>query len=79
MGLFFNDLRILNYLNILLSQMHTPNVLIPYSIVIPTRNEEETIEEVLQGVRDMTDDLIIVDGHSYKTKSIIASFFICQI
>jgi len=44
--------------------MHTPNVLIPYSIVIPTRNEEETIEEVLQGVRDMTDDLIVVDGHS---------------
>jgi SAM-dependent methyltransferase len=35
-----------------------------YSIVIPARNEEETIGEVLRGVRDMTDDLIVVDGHS---------------
>jgi glycosyltransferase involved in cell wall biosynthesis len=35
-----------------------------YSIVIPARNEEETIGEVLRDVRDMTDDLIVVDGHS---------------
>ena len=35
-----------------------------YSIVIPARNEEETIGGVLLGVRDMTDDLIVVDGHS---------------
>jgi dolichol-phosphate hexosyltransferase len=35
-----------------------------YSIVIPARNEEQTIGEVLRGVRDMTDDLIVLDGHS---------------
>jgi dolichol-phosphate hexosyltransferase len=35
-----------------------------YSIVIPARDEEETIGEVLRGVRDMTDDLVVVDGHS---------------
>ena len=35
-----------------------------YSIVIPARNEEETIGDVLRGVREMTDDLIVVDGHS---------------
>lgn len=35
-----------------------------YSIVVPARNEEGTIGEVLRGVRDMTDDLIVVDGHS---------------
>lgn len=35
-----------------------------YSIVVPARNEEETIGEVLRGVRNLTDDLIVVDGHS---------------
>jgi len=39
-------------------------VSVPYSIVVPARNEEKTIEEVLHDVRDMTDDLIVVDGHS---------------
>jgi len=38
--------------------------LAPYSIVVPARNEEETIGEVLLVVRGMTDDLIVVDGHS---------------
>lgn len=37
---------------------------ISFSIVVPARNEEETIGEVLHSVRDMTDDLIVVDGHS---------------
>src|SRR5437667_7131801 len=35
-----------------------------YSIVLRERNEEETIGDVLRGVRDMADDLIVVDGHS---------------
>src|SRR6516225_7765948 len=35
-----------------------------YSIVVPARNEEKTIEAVLHTVRCMTDDLIVVDGHS---------------
>ena len=39
-------------------------VSIPYSIVVPARNEEETIGDVLQVVRGMTDDLIVVNGHS---------------
>jgi len=44
---------------------------IPYSIVIAARNEEETIGEVLRGIRNLTDDLIVVDGHSSdKTVSI---------
>lgn len=36
----------------------------PYSIVVPARNEEQTIGDVLRLVRPMTDDLIVVDGHS---------------
>lgn len=39
----------------------TPNF---YSIVVPARNEEATIGDVLRSVRDMTDDLIVVDGRS---------------
>jgi glycosyltransferase involved in cell wall biosynthesis len=35
-----------------------------YSIVVPARNEEATIEEILNGVRHLTDDLIVVDGNS---------------
>jgi glycosyltransferase involved in cell wall biosynthesis len=35
-----------------------------YTIVVPAKNEEETIGEVLRGLRSLTDDLIIVDGHS---------------
>src|ERR1044071_4510468 len=35
-----------------------------YTIIVPAKNEEETISEVLRGLCSMTDDLIIVDGHS---------------
>ena len=37
---------------------------LPYSIIVPAKNEEETIADVLSAVRDMTDDLIVIDGHS---------------
>ncbi len=37
---------------------------LPYSIVVPARNEEKTIGEVLHGLESMTEDLIVVDGHS---------------
>ena len=37
---------------------------IPISIIVPTKNEEETIEDVLKGLIDMTDNLIVVDGNS---------------
>ncbi len=40
------------------------SVPIPYSLVVPARNEEETIGPVLRGLRGLTDDLIVVDGHS---------------
>jgi glycosyltransferase involved in cell wall biosynthesis len=35
-----------------------------YTIVVPARNEEDTIGDVLRGLRGMTDDLIVIDGHS---------------
>lgn len=35
-----------------------------YSIVIPAKNEEATIEKVLDGLKGMTDDLVLIDGHS---------------
>jgi len=35
-----------------------------YTIIVPAKNEEETIGDVLRSVCSMTDDLIIVDGHS---------------
>src|SRR5947209_7919038 len=37
---------------------------VPFTIVVPSRNEEETIGSVLRLIRPMTDDLIVVDGHS---------------
>lgn len=43
-----------------------------YSIVIPARNEEETIGEILVKVRNMTDDLIMVDGHPSDKTAVIA-------
>lgn len=35
-----------------------------FSIVVPARNEEKTISDVLDPLRYMTDDLIVVDGRS---------------
>lgn len=37
---------------------------LPFSIVVPARDEEETIGAVLRDIRDLTDDLIVVDGAS---------------
>lgn len=48
---------------------------IPYSVVVPARNEEECIGEVLKSVRSMTDDLIVVDGHSTDRTVIVAKSF----
>lgn len=46
--------------------------LIPYSVIVPARNEEGTIGEVLGSVRNLTDDLIVVDGHSTDRTATIA-------
>lgn len=35
-----------------------------YSIVVPALNEAETIGSVLEPLQEMTDDLVVVDGHS---------------
>mgnify|MGYP000135597550 FL=1 len=34
------------------------------SVVIPTRNEEGTIKEIIDGCRRYADELLVVDGHS---------------
>tara|TARA_B100000929_G_scaffold268820_1_gene237881 strand:+ start:929 stop:1621 length:693 start_codon:yes stop_codon:yes gene_type:complete len=34
------------------------------SIVVPTKNEVNTLKDVLEKTKNMTDDLIVVDGHS---------------
>lgn len=43
------------------------------SIVVPAKNEEATIEAVLDGLRDLTDDLIVVDGRSEDRTAAIAA------
>ncbi len=50
----------------------TTEIPAPYSIIVPARNEEETIGEVLRAVRGLTDDLIVVDGHSRDRTAAIA-------
>lgn len=34
------------------------------STVIPTRNEERTIKEIIEGVKKYSDEIIVMDGHS---------------
>lgn len=34
------------------------------TVVIPTCNEAQTIEEIIEKVRPFTDDILVVDGHS---------------
>ncbi len=34
------------------------------SVIIPTRNEEETIASVIQGCQSHADEVLVVDGHS---------------
>ena len=46
-----------------------------FSLVIPTLNEEETIEDVLKSSINLTDDIFVVDGKSKdKTKEIVQRF-----
>jgi dolichol-phosphate mannosyltransferase len=41
------------------------------SVVIPTRNEEPTIAEIIEGCRPYADELLVIDGHSTdKTREI---------
>lgn len=47
----------------------------PFSIVVPARNEAETIGAVLIKVNQMTDDLIVIDGHSTDRTAEIAAEF----
>lgn len=47
-------------------------VLSSYSIIVPAKNEEETIGAVLGTLQDLTDDLIVVDGHSSDRTVVIA-------
>ena len=34
------------------------------SIIVPTKNEEKTLGDILNKTKDMTDDLLVIDGHS---------------
>jgi len=47
-----------------MSIITSPNRSTLYSIVVPARNEEATLGEVLYSLRGLSDDLIVVDGHS---------------
>jgi dolichol-phosphate mannosyltransferase len=43
-------------------------------IVIPTKNEEKTIEEIIKGCKQYTEKIILIDGHSTdKTRDIAES------
>jgi glycosyltransferase involved in cell wall biosynthesis len=43
-----------------------------YSIIVPARNEENTISDVLDVVQHMTNDLVVIDGHSSDNTVAIA-------
>lgn len=47
----------------------------PFSIVIAARNEEATIEQVLEATRPLTDDLVVVDGRSTDRTVALAEGF----
>src|SRR3989338_1304195 len=45
-----------------------------FSVIIPTRNEEKTIEEIIKQASKYCNDIIVVDGHSKdKTREIASS------
>lgn len=46
-----------------------------FSIVVPARNEESTIAYVLREVCKLTDDLLVVDGHSTDRTAMVALNF----
>ena len=50
----------------------SPSDFTPYSIVVPARNEEQTLADVLRAIQNMTEDLILVDGHSTDATVTIA-------
>lgn len=54
------------------NQIVSAQVLSACSIVVPARNEEMTIGAVLEQIRHMTEDLIVVDGHSSDNTVLIA-------
>lgn len=44
------------------------------SVVIPTKNEEKTIAEIIDGVKPYADEILVIDGHSTdKTREIALS------
>lgn len=43
------------------------------TIVIPTLNEEETIESIIEQCRPYADEILVVDGHSSDKTAVIAS------
>ena len=34
------------------------------TVVIPTKNEEQNLPEVIEAVRPFADEILVVDGHS---------------
>ena len=44
----------------------------PFSIVMAAKNEEATIAAVLRGLHGMSDDIIVVDGHSTDSTAELA-------
>lgn len=49
------------------------------SIIIPTKNEEHTIEEIIVGCKKYSDEVIVVDGHSKDNTVKIAERLGCRV
>jgi dolichol-phosphate mannosyltransferase len=49
------------------------------SIIIPTKNEERTIEEIVLGCKKYSDEVIVVDGHSTDNTVKIAERLGCKV